>query len=179
MQVDFDITLDDIHAFNRHYAANARLPRRARQAVRFTLTFVLGVLFASLAFGIQAPLLFWLLGLLILGAFWTLYPTRVDQLMRRQTELLYAEGHNRGLLGPHTVALEPDWLVERSTDREIRTRWPAVESVHRSAEHLFLYVSGFSAVIVPLRAFESPERALEFELNALKLKANCHTDKSH
>ena len=147
MQVSFELTLEDLHAFNAHYARTAALPRAGRARVRLALTLTLAALLFALGLAIRAPASFWITGVLILFGWWQLYPRRVEAMTRRSTRRLYSEGKNAGLLGPHQVTLEPAWLCESSGVREVRTRWTAVEKVAVTDEHLFLYVTGFSAVI--------------------------------
>ena len=57
--IDFEITLDDIHAFNQHFARTSPVSVRARRLARFGLTFVLSALFISLATGFRLPLPAW------------------------------------------------------------------------------------------------------------------------
>ena len=127
MRVSFEILLEDIHAFNRHYATTASLPRRNQRAVRLVLTMVLGALLVALGVAIAAPIPFWILGGLILMAWWKLYPRRIEAISRQSTERLYAEGKNFGMLGPHVVSFDDQWLTEATADRETRVRWRAVE----------------------------------------------------
>ena len=155
MRVAFEIVLEDIHAFNRHYATTAALPRRNQRLVRIALTLTLGSLLGALGLAIRAPLPFWLLGALILLAWWALYPRRIEALSRQSTRRLYSDGKNLGMLGPHVVSFDEQWLCEITADREVRTRWRAVEKAALTPDHLFLYVCGFAAVIVPLRGFGS------------------------
>lgn len=162
MRVSFEILLEDIHAFNLHYATTALLPRRNQLLVRIALTMTLGSLLFALGVAIQAPVGFWLLGGLILLTWWALYPRRIEAMSRASTKRLYADGKNMGMLGPHVVSFDDDWLSEITSDREVRTRWRAVEKAALTREHLFLYVSGFSAVIVPLRAFGTAEERTAF-----------------
>jgi hypothetical protein len=125
--------------------------------VRLVLTALLAALLLALGAWARPPWPFWITGALILGVWWRAFPIRVAQLMRVNTERLHREGKNRGILGPHRIALEPEWLLEASADREHRTRWRAIERVVETEAHLFLYVSGFSSVIVPNRAFATLE----------------------
>ena len=111
---------------------------------------------------IAAPAPFWILGGLILLAWWRLYPRRIEAISRQSTKRLYSDGRNVGMLGPHVVSFDDEWLSEITSDREVRTRWRAVEKAALTPEHLFLYVSGFSAVIVPLRAFATAEERTAF-----------------
>lgn len=162
MQISFDVVLEDIHAFNRHYATTAALPRRNQRLVRVALTLTLGALLFALGLAIHAPVPFWIIGGLILLGWWRAYPRRIEAMARQSTKRLYGDGRNEGMLGPHTVRFDDEWLCELTADREVKTRWRAVEQVALTAEHLFLYVSGFSAVIVPLRAFASEEEKRAF-----------------
>ncbi len=153
MRIAFDVGLEDIHAFNLHYATTAQLPRRNQRLVRIALTVTLAALLFALGFAIGAPVAFWILGALILLAWWATYPKRIEAIARASTARLYEGGERVGLLGPHTVELGDEWLVELTPDREVKTRWRVVEQVVETRDHVFLYVSGFSAVLVPMRAF--------------------------
>ena len=162
MRVAFEIVLEDIHAFNFHYATTAALPRKNQRYVRIALTSTLAALLGALGFAIAAPVPFWILGTLILLAWWRLYPRRIEAISRQSTQRLYADGKNAGMLGPHVVSFDDAWLSEVTPDREVRTRWRAVEKAALTKEHLFLYVSGFSAVIVPLGAFATNDERSAF-----------------
>jgi hypothetical protein len=162
VKISFEIVLEDIHAFNFHYATTAALPRRNQKMVRIALTLVLGALLGALGMAIAAPLPFWIMGSLILLAWWKVYPRRIEALSRQGTQRLYTDGKNLGMLGPHEVHFDDDWLSELTSDREVRTRWRAVEKAALTSEHLFLYVSGFAAVIVPLRAFATEDEKKAF-----------------
>jgi hypothetical protein len=171
VRVSFEIILDDIHAFNLHYGRNAQLPQRSRKMVRLALMITLSSLLFALGMAIRAPTAFWIMGALMILAWWQFYPRRVEAMTRRSTQRLYGEGRNAGLLGPHTVTLEADWLSESSSEREVRTRWRSVERLALTAEHIFIYVTGFSAVIVPLRAFcNDAEKEAFVELARLRLR---------
>jgi hypothetical protein len=162
VRVSFEVLLEDIHAFNHHYATTAALPRRNQQRVRLALSLTLACLLLALGAAISAPVPFWILGALILLAWWRLYPRRIEAMARQSTKRLYSDGKNIGMLGPHLVAFDDSWLSELTADREVRTRWRAVEKLALTPEHLFLYVSGFSAVIVPLRAFGTAQERTAF-----------------
>ena len=157
MRVSFDTTLDDIHAFNTHYARTAQLPQQSRKMVRGALTLTLGSLMFALGIAFHLPIAFWIINALILFGWWQFYPRGVEAMARRSTQKLYAEGRNAGMLGPTTVTIEPEWLSEASSEREVRTRWRSVEKMDLTADYIFLYVTGFSAVIVPFRAFAGPD----------------------
>jgi Na+/proline symporter len=162
VRVSFDTTLDDIHAFNTHYARTAALPQQSRKMVRGALTLTLASLMFALGVAFHLPVGFWVVNALILFGWWQFYPRRVEAMARRSTQKLYAEGRNAGMLGPTTVTIEAEWLSEASSEREVRTRWRSVERMVDSDGYIFLYVTGFSAVIVPARAFATADERAAF-----------------
>lgn len=154
LDAKYEIALEDVHAFNAHYGKTSPVARRARRVARFGLTAMLMVLLTALGYAIRAPLPFWGLGVAILLVFFALFPRRVERLIRIHTERSYADGSNKGLLGQHRLTVLKDWLIEQSKWREQRTHWRAVERVERTRTHLFIYVSGFTAIVIPRRAFD-------------------------
>jgi uncharacterized membrane protein len=155
--LEYDLTLEDIHAFDLHYSRTGYVPVRARRLARTALTFLLATLLFTLGLWSKAPVPFWIVGLLILLGWYILFPKRFDQMMRRNTERIYAENPGGGLLGRHRLVLEPEWLSESTELRESRARWRAVGPLVATESHLFIFVTSFTSVIVPRRAFPSDE----------------------
>ena len=83
MRISFDTTLDDIHAFNTHYARTAALPQQSRKMVRGALTLTLASLMFALGVGFHLPVAFWIINALILFGWWQFYPRRVEAMARR------------------------------------------------------------------------------------------------
>jgi hypothetical protein len=156
----------DIHAFNSHYARESAVVRTGRLKVRLALTFFLAALLGALGWGAQADVGFWLLGAVILLFWFAVFPRRLELMQRRFTERTYQSGKNAGLLGPHTVELTDEGVVERTPVRELKVKWEAVEKVASSPEHLFLWTSAFSALIVPRRAFADEDALKAFAAHA-------------
>lgn len=158
--------MDDIHAFNLHYGRESKVVRRGRLRVRLAMTFFLAALLGALGWGAQAGMGFWLLGALILLAWYALFPRRLESMQRGFTERTYAAGKNAGLLGPHTVELTEEGVVERTPVRELKVKWEAVEKVASSDTHLFVWTSGFNALVVPRRAFADEDSLKAFAAHA-------------
>ena len=164
--VSYELTMDDIHAFNRHYGAESGVVKSSRMKVRLAMTFFLAALLGALGWGAHAGLGFWLVGTLILLAWYALFPRRIESMNRSFTERTYASGKNVGLLGSHTVELTEEGVVERTPVRELKVKWQAVERVASSEQHLFIWTSGFNALVVPRRAFESEDALKAFAAHA-------------
>jgi YcxB-like protein len=158
--------MDDIHAFNLHYGRESAVVRSGRFKVRLAMTFFLAALLGALGWGAQAGMGFWLMGALILLAWYALFPRRLESMQRTFTERTYSAGKNAGLLGPHTVELTEEGVVERTPVRELKVKWEAVERVASSETHLFIWTSGFNALVVPRRAFADEDALKAFAAHA-------------
>lgn len=164
--VSYVLTMDDLHAFNRHHGRSSPVVRAGRLKVRLALTFFLAALLGALGWGARAGVGFWLLGALIILVWYALFPRRIESMQRRFTERTYGEGKNADLLGPHTVELTDEGVVERTPLRKLEVKWGAVERVASSDEHLFIWTSGFNAVVVPRRAFADEDALKAFAAHA-------------
>ena len=165
-QVSYELTLEDVHAFNLHYGRESPVVRRGRLLVRLAMTFFLAVLLTALGWGAHAGAPFWVLGGLILLFWYALFPRRVESMTRSFTERTYRAGRNKGLLGPHVVELTEEGVVERTALRELKVKWEAVERLASSDQHLFIWTSGFNALVVPRRAFASEDALKAFAAHA-------------
>lgn len=165
-QVSYVLTMDDIHAFNAHYSRESPVARRGRAKMRLAMTFFLAVLLGALGWGARASVGFWLLGGLILLFWFAVFPRRLEAMQRNFTERTYQAGKNAGLLGPHTVELTDEGVVERTPVRELKVKWEAVEKVASTDSHLFLWTSGFNALVLPRRAFADEDALKAFAAHA-------------
>jgi hypothetical protein len=51
--------------------------------------------------------------------------------------------------------VEEDFLTEATPMREVRTRWAALEACEETPSHVFIYVTGSTALIVPRRGVDA------------------------
>ena len=165
-QVSYVLTMADIHAFNLHYAQTSPVVRRGRLRMRLAMSFFLAALLGALGWGAHAGFGFWLTGALIILFWFAIFPRRLEAMQRGFTERTYGSGKNLGLLGPHTVELTDEGVVERTAVRELKVKWEAVERVAHSEEHLYIWTSGFNALVLPKRAFESEDALKAFAAQA-------------
>jgi YcxB-like protein len=165
-QISYVLTMADIHAFNQHYARTSPVVRAGRLKVRLAMTFFLAALLGALGWGARADVGFWLLGAVIILFWFAIFPRRLEAMQRGFTERTYQAGKNAGLLGPHTVELTDEGVVERTPVRELKVKWEAVEKVASSDEHLFVWTSGFNALVVPRRAFPDEDALKAFAAHA-------------
>jgi YcxB-like protein len=166
LEVDYEITRDDLYAFQwRAVFESARSRRARRTAYLLWLLAILlfaivpaigpdGVTLSRVSFTFIATSL--LVALLLQ---WCLERWLVRHAIR---QLLASERPNRGQLGRHRLILGDDGLTESTVVGEARTRWAGVDRIEQSPDYIYIYTSPAAAHIVPKRAFPNSEQADAF-----------------
>jgi magnesium-transporting ATPase (P-type) len=163
LQVEYENTIEDLVAFNEHDT------RRSATVRRLLLGFVLAVLALSALSllqlrhqdggldGVSLAVTFVPIALVVVLAFLVL-----PGLVRVAARQRLREGRCDALVGPRTLTLEDDGIVERSRTGETRTSWPAVERVVVDDRFVLIYLSAVHAHVVPRGAFASREQQDRF-----------------
>ncbi|MCK6475064.1 MAG: YcxB family protein [Planctomycetes bacterium] len=164
-EVSFELTMEDLAAFNRYHAEHSPYYRQMKLRAWFAVPayMVLVGLFAVLLTGtyVQSAIDFW--PLWTLAAVYALYyPFLYRKQLNQAMKTVLAEGKNLGLIGPHAVRITPEALYLRDAYRSSSIRWPAVEQIVRGRGYLYLYIASTQAAIVPERAFSSQKAFFEF-----------------
>lgn len=76
--------------------------------------------------------------------------------------------NHRGVLGPHTITLSDEGLLEKTEFNEGRWNWSGILRVQTSNDFIFAFVNDSLVHLIPKRAFASPAAALEFETRLRK-----------
>ena len=151
MKLDYDVTLDDLVAFNRHWVATSRLPqlRWARVWGSAALT---GIVFLLLYFTLarDSPQAAGITALIVGFVYFLSYRSVQNSSLERNVAKIYS-GDSRGpLFGPHTLEIAPEGFIVRSKQSETRTSWAAIRTISVTPQHLFIYTSAAHAHVVPL-----------------------------
>jgi len=170
MEVEFDLTLEDLVAFNEYHCAHS--PTIQAQFRRgwwsFPVMVIIGWLVLAAYSGQFAQFAsdhwFWLLSV----PFWLFwFPWRWHGHQRKNALGLLNEGENVGVIGRQRITITPEAVMQSNAYREVRTRWEVVEKIVRTDHHVFIYVSALSAHILPRRAFLTDGEFLKFVGEAL------------
>jgi hypothetical protein len=151
LEVSYDVTLDDAIAFAVFHDSYSPVMRRRRRLLRVGMAVLLAVIAAAVGGLARAPLL-GLVGLGFAFAFWWIFPRRYQRGLRESVTRLHGEGKNLDVLGPTKLVLDEEFVTEATPARAVQTRWAAIEHCVDTEEHVFVYVTGSTAVIVPKRS---------------------------
>ena len=166
MEVEYDITRDDLFAFQWRAAFKSPRARRIRRW-SYLVWLIAIIVFAVLpAIGADGFALSRVSFAFILVAFaiaallqWLLEAPLMRVAIRR---MLRDEKPDRGQLGKHHLVLSEDGVAERTAVHESRTSWSGVDRVEQDADYIFIYTSPNGAHVVPRRAFADARQAEEF-----------------
>lgn len=162
MRIEYDTTLDDLDAYCEHLTSSPQV-RRAF----WKRTAVVAVSLAATMF--LLPLAYsrnvWVAGIISLVCalpFVLLYPS----VLRHETIAVARRQVGSDPAGPalghHTLEVTADAVTEVCALHTLSIRWPGIRSITGTSNHIFIYLTNHSAIIVPLRSFDTPEAIEQF-----------------
>src|SRR5215208_1343974 len=166
MEVEYELTPDDLYAFQWRAAFDSPLGRRVARKV------YLGWFLALLLFSIlpaigpdgfvisRVNFTFLIIAFPIVAlAQWFLE----RRMMRRAIlRLLKQEKPGRGQLGRHKLVVTESGVVESTAVGESRTSWAGVDRIEQNPQYIFIYTSPAAAHVIPKRAFRDIQEAEGF-----------------
>ncbi len=155
LEVAYEVTLEDVTAFALFHHAHSPHLKRRRRILQVGLAGVMVLVAAVVAAVAKAPLL-GIVGLAFAVAFYFMFPKRYERGLRDSVAKMYAEGKNLDVLGKTKLVMDDDFILESTPTRDVRTRWSAVEGVVETEQHVFVYVTGSTALVVPRRDVPEP-----------------------
>jgi hypothetical protein len=166
MEVEYELTPDDLYAFQWRAAYASPAARRTRRNVYLWWLLALLIFAVMPAIGadgfvisrVNFTFLFVAFLIVALGQ-WFLE----RRLMRRAIlQLLKQEKPGRGQLGRHRLVLTQDGLVESTAVGESRTSWAGIDRVEQNRDYIFIYTAPAAAHVIPKRAFRDMREAEHF-----------------
>src|SRR6266850_7089827 len=167
MTVDYQLSPDDLVAFNLYHHFRSRTARRSYLRSWFVPALIGLILCTGLWYLAQkqsgTPLRTFLalLPLLSFAPVYLIYfPWAYRRKLRKIIAGMVSEGNNRELFSRRRVSTSIDGISEISDLAQKSISWRAVERVVYNDDYVFVYTSALTALIVPRRAFSNQS---EFE----------------
>jgi hypothetical protein len=166
MEVEYELTLEDLYAFQWRAVFASPRARRGTRKVYF-LWFLAVLLFSAVpAIGADGFVISRMNFTFLVVAFpiialvqWCLE----RWLMRRAIlKLIKQEKPGKGQLGKHKIVVSEDGLFESTAVGESRTSWAGVDRIEQNPEYIFIYTSAVGAHVIPKRAFRDMQEAEGF-----------------
>lgn len=168
IELHYTLDCDDIVAFNLHHLSTSATVRRTRrQALVWTPFWVLVLMFLvfrdELTTGSISQILSVFISIsFVLSLYLFLFPKYRHWHIQRYIRRAWSEGKNKSLVGKHTLKADEEALQMSSEYITARMSWKLVERVDVLDNYILLYISAFSAEIVPRSAFSTGSTMVEF-----------------
>lgn len=166
MEIEYELTPDDLYAFQWRAVFVSPRGRRTRRTV-YLLWVLAIVLFAIVpAIGADGFVLsrvsFTFIVVAILIAL--LFQRFLERWLVRRAilQLVKEERPGKGQLGKHRMVVSEDGLVETTAVGESRTSWAGVDRVEQNPDYIFIYTTPAAAHLIPKRAFRNLQEADAF-----------------
>lgn len=162
LEIEYEVTLEDVTSFALHHHRTSPELKQRRRLLRLGMSSLLVVTATVVGAVAKAPLL-GMVGLVFALAFYWMFPRRYERGLRETVARMYAEGKNREVLGPTKLTLDDHAIIETAPNRVARTEWRMVEGLAETETHVFVYVTGSTALVVPRRDIdgETMERFIQ------------------
>lgn len=148
MKIRYEVTMDDMLTFYRHYYANSEIVRRRSivAAGIFSLGFLIPAATLDLGLDREAQLIWAVVSTTFC---FIMFQSIHKRSWKRSVERLLREAKKNGSLGPHELEILPDRLTDKTEAHETSHPWAEFDRIEESGEHLALYSTPLQVHIVP------------------------------
>lgn len=152
MKITYNLTVDDIVAFNCYHMQRSPAVRRTQRIYTWGVPAVALAASAPLSWsGVWSNAPIWLgvwsaayLGIRLL----TPPQFFARRLIRR---MINKQGRNTGLIGPQELELRQEGILARNASQEQKVPWAGIERVVQMSGYTFVYISAVAALVIPQR----------------------------
>jgi hypothetical protein len=166
MEVEYDLTRDDLYAFQWRAAFSSSIGRRARSKVYAYWLLALLLCSAMPAIGSDGFVISRVNFTFLVVAFpaGVLAQWYLERRLTRRAilQLLKQERPDRGQLGRHRVVINEGGVAESTAVGESHTSWAGVDRIEQNPEYIFIYTSRAGAHVIPKRVFRDMQEAEGF-----------------
>ena len=158
MEIHYELTEQDVVAFNLYHVKNSKVGKNSLQWQRYIspLIFLLFAYFLSIFTDMAKGPLFATFGLTAI--LWVIfYPKYFYFHITRQVSKMLRGGKNEGLVGEHSMKMNKTGIAGQTAVGETKVQWAGVKQLIEDADYFYIYTSTVSAYIIPKRDVYSVE----------------------
>lgn len=158
LSVTFEMIPADLRAFQWHARREGTEARRTKW-IRIILPAIIAFHLGVVETASDTPQDRVVTFLIIFGGLWLLMAV-LSPLADWLVMAVHANHSGlNGILGEHTITIDPEGLTESTSVNEGRHSWRGVHRVDSTSEHILIYIQPTMAHVIPRRAFAAPEQA--------------------
>jgi hypothetical protein len=175
MEVEYELTPDDLYAFQLRAVHKSPIAKRTRRNTYIALLAAILIFAIMPAIGPRGFDLshvsfgFFSYFFALIAALTWFFEKRMTR--RGIVDLIKEEKPDQGQLGRHKLKLDETGLVESTAVGEARVLWSGVHRVEHDPDYIYIYTAPSAAHLIPRRSFSSEneaERFLQLALSSAK-----------
>jgi hypothetical protein len=141
--------MEDWAAMQKDYVANLQTFKRTKMLSAF-IGPVLAIILMGLLYVKGEFNNFFLSIAIIFSIGWAIvYPNRFEKLVVENARKKYEKKNDEAKTETHKLEMDDNEIVSYRPGFEIKTRWDQLTAFRESEEHIFLYTSSTSAIVIP------------------------------
>ncbi len=167
LEVAVNIVEQDIVAFHKHFWMHSPAHRRHRayQWMR-TVIVLLGLMLLFVSTEVLTVVA--VLPVTIAVLYFIVRPHLVQRRLQQSVTQFLHQGRNYGVVGDQRIIVTPTEVAKYHTFGHSAHQWPGVDRIDIDDEHIFVFVSVASAIIIPLRDLPRPTDRVELKETVLR-----------
>lgn len=165
MELKYEVTEEDYIQFNIYHAENSKSHKKAYNMLKYYIPILCGIIIYFTGPSLfKQPKLYWGIIAILFIIIWIRgFPKRHKKIIRKSVESMLKDGDNSSMICENTMIVgEDDIKVINEHSTEI-TSLEGIKEVKVYDDMILIYLSGFTAHIVPTRYLteEDKEKILE------------------
>lgn len=172
MKIDYELKKEDYIKFNVDHME--RTP--SIKKTLFTQRYILPIMFLIVPFvmGNTKDVSFWY-WIIMSATFYIVWAVFYQKYIRwnigRNVGKLVDEEKDSEMLGHHSILLNEDVMIEKSSLNESKTEYSTIQDIVETKEYVYIYLSSVMAFIVPKRCFKDSSESKDFIDNLKEKKS--------
>jgi len=162
MDIEYEITMDDLLNFNLYHLGQSSILRRFRIIVQFLVPAILILILMLTVLTDNFSIILTLVCVVVSVYCLFFYPSDYPKHLKKATRKVCRERINKTATCKHKLSLTPDGITEITVWRKGWVHWKVIEKVVSTDDYVFIYNSAVSAYLVPRRAFHDESQYEEF-----------------
>ena len=146
--IKFKVEMDDLVAFNQHFAASSPLYRatRKRSIVVCVIIFSCLAILQSILHKSPFPLLIWTIVTIL---YCLVIYKKSGRVSPKKIQQVYSIDRDQLVLCEHEIDNLSDGFVDKTPLAEQRIKFPAIVRIDETSSHFFIFTGSLQAHIIP------------------------------
>ena len=165
MELRYEVTEEDYINFNVHHAENSKSHKKIYNMIKYLLPIFLGIIIYLTGPSLfNQPRLYWgIISILFILIWIVRFPKIYKRIIRRSVKSMLKDGDNSSMICENTMTIEDGEIKVTSEYSTEITSKAGIKEVKTYEDMILIYISGFSAHIVPTRYLteENKEKLLK------------------